>query len=274
MEKAIAIDYPVQHGVELGITSVGRSDTMAGHQYGPAVRPYYLIHYILAGSGTFKVNNIAYHLHAGQGFLIEPNYRTTYIADENTPWSYVWLGFAGKGAKQLIEQLAITEATPVFSSTQSFEMADCVNQVLALKKMTPANQLLALSYLLRFLSYIAASTVSDFNQEQSKPNQYVKQSILYISQHLMTVTVDSLAQAVNLNRSYLTNLFKQNLDLTPSEYIKNFRITKARHLLESSTINIDQVAEQCGYQHTKSFTRVFKQTFGMSPRKYRQQKFQ
>lgn len=85
------------------------------------------------------------------------------------------------------------------------------------------------------------------------------------------VTVESLAQAVNLNRSYLTSLFKQDLDLTPSEYIQNFRITKARHLLESSDISIDQVAEQCGYQRTNSFTRVFKRTYGISPRHYRQQ---
>lgn len=273
MEKAIARDYPIQREAALGITSVGRSDTMTGHKYGPAVRPYYLIHYILAGSGTFKVNNIAYHLHAGQGFLIEPNYRTTYIADTATPWSYVWLGFTGQGAIQLIDQLAISETTPVFNSDDSFELADCVNKILLIKEMTPANNLLALSYLLRFLSCIAAATVSAVKQEQPKQNQYVEQAIQYIGQHLTTVSVDALAQAVNINRSYLTDLFKRNLDLTPSDYIRNFRITKARHLLESSTLNIDQVAEQCGYQHTNSFTRVFKQIYGISPRKYRQQKY-
>lgn len=273
MERAITADYPLQQGAALGITAVGRSDTMAGHKYGPAVRPYYLIHYILAGSGTFKVNNVAYHLHAGQGFLIEPDYRTTYIADMDTPWSYVWIGFTGRDAPQLIRQLAISETTPVFTSRASFKLADCVNNILAIKEMTPAQNLRALSYLLRFLSYIAEATASNVKQRKPGQNPYVAQAIQYISQHLTTVSVDELARTVNLNRSYLTDLFKQNLDLTPSEYIRNFRITMARHLLESSTLSIDQVAEQCGYEHAKSFARVFKQTYGISPRKYRQQKF-
>lgn len=273
MEKAIARDYPLQAGASLGITSVGRSDTMAGHKYGPAVRPYYLIHYILAGAGTFMVNNVAYHLHAGQGFLIEPNYRTTYIADDDTPWSYIWLGFAGTGASELIEQLALSENTPVFNSNSSYELADCVNQILAVREMTPAMKLRSLSQLLRFLSYIAAATVSDIKQVKPKRNQYVEQATQYIGSHLTTVSVASLAETINLNRSYLTNLFKDNLDMTPRDYIRNFRITKARHLLESSTLSIDRIAEQCGYEHTKSFARSFKQTYGISPRKYRQQKY-
>lgn len=271
MERAVSKEFTVQPTSELGITSVGRSDTMAGHKYGPAVRPYYLIHYILAGAGTFMVNNIAYDLHAGQGFLIEPNYQTTYIADNETPWSYVWIGFTGRGADFLLNQLAISEGTPVFNSKNSFELASCVNNILAMKEYTPASNLRALSYLLQFLSYIAAGTVENTIHHQETQNPYVKQAIEYIGQNIQGVTVDKLAQAVNVNRSYLAELFKQNLDLTPSEYIRNFRITKARHLLESSDLSIDQVAFQCGYQHANSFTRLFNRSYGLSPRSYRQQ---
>lgn len=271
LEKAIARDYAVNPKIELGLTSVGRSDTMPEHKYGPAVRPYYLIHYILAGSGTFKVNNIAYHLHAGQGFLIEPNYRTTYVADKETPWSYVWLGFTGKSAATWVDQLNLSETSPVFSSDESYRLANCVNEILALNNLTPAKNLRAISYLFRFLSYIASGVVTNVQPIRPEQNHYVTQAIHHIGHHLTTVTVDNLAQAINVNRSYLTDLFKQDLDLTPSEYIRNFRITKARHLLESSDISIDQVAEQCGYQRTNSFTRVFKQTYGISPRQYRQQ---
>lgn len=271
MERAITRDYTVSSQVEIGLTSVGRSDTMPGHKYGPAVRPYYLIHYILSGSGIFKVDNVTYHLHAGQGFLIVPNCRTTYIADKETPWSYVWLGFTGKSAATWLDQINLSETRPVFNSDNSYELANCVNEVLTLDRLSMENNLRALSCFFRFLSYIAAGTVANIQQANSEKNQYVTQAIQYIGHHLSKVTVESLAQVVNLNRSYLTSLFKQDLDLTPSEYIQNFRITKARHLLESSDISIDQVAEQCGYQRTNSFTRVFKRTYGISPRQYRQQ---
>ena len=270
MEKAVAFDYSPEKESQLGITSVGRSDTMAGHRFGPAVRPYYLIHYILAGSGTFQVNGVDYHLHSGQGFFIEPNYQTYYIADELTPWSYVWLGFTGSYATALIQQLAISEQTPIFNNDHYYELADCVNQIIQHPLMNTATELRANSNLLRFLSLIADSTVvSGHRTTQRSP--YVDRAIAYLAQHVTTASADQLAQAVNLDRSYLSILFKQATDLTPGQYIRNFRITKARHLLESSMLPIEKVAQQCGYDHANSFTRIFKQTYGMTPHKYRRQ---
>lgn len=270
MEKAVAFDYSPEKESQLGITSVGRSDTMAGHRFGPAVRPYYLIHYILAGSGTFQVNGVDYHLHSGQGFFIEPNYQTYYIADELTPWSYVWLGFTGSYATALIQQLAISEQTPIFNNNHYYELADCVNQIIQHPLMNTATELRANSNLLRFLSLIADSTVvSGHRATQRSP--YVDRAIAYLAQHVTTASADQLAQAVNLDRSYLSTLFKQVTDLTPGQYIRNFRITKARHLLESSMLPIEKVAQHCGYDHANSFTRIFKQTYGMTPREYRRQ---
>ena len=270
MERAVAFDYSPTKDSLLGITSVGRSDTMAGHRFGPAVRPYYLIHYILAGSGTFRVNGIDYHLHSGQGFFIEPNYQTYYIADIITPWSYVWLGFTGSYATALIEQLAISEQTPVFNNEHYSELADCVNQIIQHPLTNMASKLRANSNLLRFLSLIADSTVvSDHPTVEQNP--YVDRAIAYLAKHITTASADQLARAVNLDRSYLSTLFKQTTDLTPGQYIRNFRITKARHLLESSAVPIEEVAQQCGYDHANSFTRLFKQTYGMTPREYRKQ---
>ena len=270
MEKAVAFDYSPGKDSQLGITSVGRSDTMAGHRFGPAVRPYYLIHYILAGSGTFRVNGIDYHLHSGQGFFIEPNYQTYYIADELTPWSYVWLGFTGSYATTLVEQLAISEQTPVFNNDHYYELADCVNQIIQRPLTNTATTLRANSNLLRFLSLIADSTVVS-GHRTAQQNPYVDRAIAYLARHVATASADQLAQAVNLDRSYLSTLFKQVTDLTPGQYIRNFRITKARHLLESSALPVEEVAQQCGYDHANSFTRIFKRTYGMTPREYRKQ---
>ncbi|WP_267202407.1 AraC family transcriptional regulator [Limosilactobacillus kribbianus] len=270
MEKAINFDYSTQPDSLLGITSVGRSDTMAGHQYGPAVRPYYLLHYILSGSGTFRVNGIRYHLHAGQGFFIAPNCQTDYEADTVTPWSYVWLGFTGAYAQEVVNQLAISAENPVYSNSHYYELADCVNQIIQHRPVTVANSLLANSYLLRFLSLIADSTIVQEQQTQQK-NSYVDRAIDYLTKHAATASADQLARAVNLDRSYLTVLFKQVTDLTPGQYIRNFRITKARHLLESTTLPVEKIATLCGYTHANSFARIFKQTYGLSPRAYRKQ---
>ena len=77
MEDMQSINVPPAGESDLFLTTFGHSVTGPGHRYGPAVRSYHLIHFILAGKGTFQANQHTYCLHAGQGFLIEPDYQTT-----------------------------------------------------------------------------------------------------------------------------------------------------------------------------------------------------
>ena len=65
------------------------------HTFGPAIRDYYLVHYIEKGTGTFKNAHSEYKLKSGDAFLIRPDEVTVYTADEKNPWSYIWVGFTG-----------------------------------------------------------------------------------------------------------------------------------------------------------------------------------
>lgn len=85
MEDMQSINVPPAGESDLFLTTFGHSVTGPGHRYGPAVRSYHLIHFILAGKGTFQANQHTYCLHAGQGFLIEPDYQTTYESDAKEP---------------------------------------------------------------------------------------------------------------------------------------------------------------------------------------------
>ena len=64
----------------------GYSTTAPLHSFGPAVRPHYLIHFILNGKGIFQKGDKTYHLETGQGFFIEPDELTFYQADAKEPW--------------------------------------------------------------------------------------------------------------------------------------------------------------------------------------------
>jgi mannose-6-phosphate isomerase-like protein (cupin superfamily) len=66
---------------DLNMYHCGTEDCAPGHDYGPAVKDHYLIHYILDGKGTFHVGEKIYQLGKGQGFLICPNVITYYQAD-------------------------------------------------------------------------------------------------------------------------------------------------------------------------------------------------
>ena len=67
-----------------------------------AVRPNYILHYIMEGKGKFFDGKESCSLHAGQGFLIEPEVQTYYEADPDEPWTYLWSGFAGEKAGEYL----------------------------------------------------------------------------------------------------------------------------------------------------------------------------
>ena len=82
MEKAYKLEFGGQPGGELFMTCCGCSRTEPLHCFGPAMKPHYLIHYVLNGRGIFKMEGEEYPLEAGCGFLIEPGQMSFYQADE------------------------------------------------------------------------------------------------------------------------------------------------------------------------------------------------
>lgn len=271
MEKAVTMNFIPPKNDQLRLLSVGRSDTLSSHKYGPAVRNYYLIHYILAGLGTFQTEQMTYRLHAGQGFLIEPGQETTYIADKNTPWSYIWIGFAGSFADQLMQQLPINRHDPIFSLPNAKRLLTLNNRLLTQKSTLTTQKLLDLSYLLEYLSIISTAK-NVISKTPPRPfDPYVEQAIYLIAQNFPQVSANFLATQIGLDRSYLGKRFKRATGMTIQTYLRNYRITQARHLIESTDLSLLQIAQACGYERPDSLTRAFKQTYGLTPSNFKQQ---
>lgn len=85
-------------------------------------------------------------------------------------------------------------------------------------------------------------------------------------------SVQETANVLRINGSYMSQLFKNQMNITILDYITNLRITKAKQLLESTTMPIDMIAEEVGYYNTNSFIRRYKQITGITPGEYRKSK--
>jgi AraC-like DNA-binding protein len=82
-------------------------------------------------------------------------------------------------------------------------------------------------------------------------------------------TLDSLAKSVAMSRSVFASRFRKLVGETPLTYLTNWRINKARDILKTETITIDEVAARVGYQSEPAFNRVFKAKTGKTPAVYR-----
>lgn len=83
------------------------------------------------------------------------------------------------------------------------------------------------------------------------------------------VDLDDLAAHVHLSRSQLTRLYRKQLGVTPASRLSQVRLDAAEGMLRSSTLTVKQIGSRCGFGSTNSFIRLFKESRGMSPGKYR-----
>ena len=82
-------------------------------------------------------------------------------------------------------------------------------------------------------------------------------------------TLSQLATVAGMSRSLYCKEFKTLLGDTPLAYLTDWRILKARELLLANKENINEIAEQVGYQSEAAFNRLFKSKIGETPAGYR-----
>jgi signal transduction histidine kinase/ligand-binding sensor domain-containing protein/DNA-binding response OmpR family regulator len=80
--------------------------------------------------------------------------------------------------------------------------------------------------------------------------------------------LDILCTKLGISRSLLFTKVKILTNLTPKTYIKNYRLTRAKQMLESRKLTISEIAYQVGYSDPKYFTKVFKEEFSITPSEF------
>lgn len=92
----------------------------------------------------------------------------------------------------------------------------------------------------------------------------------YIEGHYCEpITLEQLAVRSGLSATYLSSIYKQMYEVTPTEYVTMLRIKKAKQLMTSQKLRIKDIAAEVGFSDEFYFSRVFKKLEGISPTKYK-----
>lgn len=98
----------------------------------------------------------------------------------------------------------------------------------------------------------------------------VKQALTYIDEFFdQEITLSEVAEQVHLNPSYLSTLFKDELNVSFTDYVTKVRIRRAKQLLITTDLNVAEIAEQVGYKSAKYFNKVFKEAVEQTPSLFR-----
>lgn len=272
MEKAYKLEFAGERTGSLYVNCCGLSRTEPMHSFGPALKPHYLIHYILSGRGRFVIGGEEYPLEAGCGFLITPDELAFYQADEKDPWTYVWVGFSGTQAAEYVSNIGLSVRQPVFRSNASEELYRIVKDMMDHNTFGLSHDLRRNGQLGVFLSVIAEGSRVEKEGESGKANIYVRKAVSFIqSNYCNPIKVTDVADYVCINRSYLYTLFQNSMGMSPQQFLTTFRITKAAELLQLTSLPVESIALSCGYQDPLVFTKAFRNMKQMSPSAFRKE---
>ena len=223
-----------------------------GHSFGPAVRNWFLIHYIVSGTGIFRTETQEYRLHAGEMFVILPGQETYYEADSLSPWHYIWIGFTADTPLpvHLSPVIHAPAAGVIFQ-----KMLDCATH----EKGRSAFLCARLWELFTLLLENSVGGEIDYVQ-------YALDCIH--SEYVEPITVETIASRLGLNRSYFSTLFKLRVGVSPKRYLFEYRMHMAASLLREERKPVTVTANSVGYTDIFNFSKMFKQYYGVSPLEY------
>jgi AraC-like DNA-binding protein len=81
--------------------------------------------------------------------------------------------------------------------------------------------------------------------------------------------LDFFSENLNLSRNYLSDLMKKETGMSASDHIRNYIIDKAKTMLLSSSDSVSEIAYDIGFEYPQYFSKLFKQSVGMTPMKFR-----
>lgn len=109
-------------------------------------------------------------------------------------------------------------------------------------------------------------------EEGAINHMQVKRAVALIHEFYQNrVTLEEIAQKLEITPEYLGTQFRKEMGMNFSMYMKNYRIGKAKELLLGTKLNIYEIAEKTGYADAKYFSKVFRKATGYLPAEYRKQ---
>lgn len=211
---AVASNLAAQRSRSLHVLFAGESQTKPGHRLGPKVYDYYLMHYVLSGTGTFTDGETHYPLRAGSVFLIEPERLISYASNEADPWRYRWIAFEGEEAAKLLAGCGFDPSHHVSHIEANPRIGVLFRRVfLSLQEGGPQAAMLATGY----LHLLFAAFSSALSGIEARPirtggdgDTLVRQVTHYLStQYAVPVSIEQMAESLGYNRAYLSRVFKQ-----------------------------------------------------------------
>ena len=257
----------------LDIKNVGLEHCSPRKKHEQRKRSYHSLHFVMYGMGTLCVNGTKHLLGKGNAFVLYANDEYEYWPDAFNPWSYIWIDFYCEESEDLLAFCGFTKEKPYTKVDDYLVMMDFCKKLVENYGMGGVKTLTTSAYaLLVFEQLIEYRNRYDKVDKKNSPfyKQFIDVLTYMNNNYRMNLSLDKIAEDMNVSKRQLMYMFRTYIDLTPIDYMNKFRVSNACALLKQRDIKVEQVSEMVGIEDEKYFMRLFKKVVGMTPKEYRQ----
>lgn len=109
-------------------------------------------------------------------------------------------------------------------------------------------------------------------RKTSKTHPIIHNAVTYIEKHYTQgITLEEVAGIVGLTPQYFSSFFKDEMEVTFTEYVTKLRIEKAKEVIRNSQMSIQEICYYVGYHDPNYFSRIFKKYVGCTPTRYKKE---
>ncbi len=149
---------------------------------------------------------------------------------------------------------------PVYLDSVSSGYAERIEQQHSLATVTP----LMAEMFRGYCRLVRKHSLKDYSPPVQKALTYIDADISG------NLSLSSISEALNISSSYLSTLFRKETGQTLTDYISHRRVKHAMHLLETTKLQVQTIAQHCGIMDVQYFAKVFKRVTGKTPKEYRE----
>lgn len=119
---------------------------------------------------------------------------------------------------------------------------------------------------------VAVNKIEELGNADACTDARMIEIMNYVQANYIDITLDDLAEKFFLSKPYLSKYIKEKSGMTFGDLVKKIRMKKAKALLKSSNMTVENIAMSVGYQNVEHFNRLFKKAYDMTPMQFRNQK--
>ena len=192
-----------------------------------------------------------------------------YYTEASDPYEYYWVGFNGVNSEEIMQNLGFLKDDRYVRPAEDFDtMQRLMVELCDYDECSKQNYLRILGNFYNVLGYLSEN--NPIFEGGTSSSSIMKKLMLFIENNYADdITVENMAEYVNLHRSNVYRLFKYAYHTSPQKFLADYRIDRALYLLKNTQMSIKEIAYATGFSDPSYFCKMFKKKHLKTPQEAR-----